>query len=40
MSNEKDIEEVMKLMQADEDFEKLCIGKGKPDDITVVSAWI
>jgi hypothetical protein len=39
--NEQELEEVIKLVQrSDEDFEKLCHGKGKQDDITVVSAWI
>ncbi len=32
--------EILKLLQTEEDFEKLCHGKGKQDDITVVSAWI
>lgn len=35
--------EEMKLethIHQDEDFENLCVGKGKPDDITVVSTWI
>lgn len=39
--NEQEYEEVLKMIQrADEDFEKLCHGRGKQDDITVVSAWI
>lgn len=33
-------DEILKLLQTEEDFEKLCYGKGKQDDITVVSAWI
>lgn len=33
-------DEIMKLLQIESDFERLCHGKGKQDDITVVSAWI
>jgi lipocalin len=36
-----DFEEVLNMVkQKGYDFEKLCYGKGKQDDITVVSAWI
>ncbi|CDW86953.1 UNKNOWN [Stylonychia lemnae] len=28
------------LLKSEQDFESMCYGKGKPDDITVVSMWI
>ncbi len=36
-----EVKEIFKKIKAnDDDFESLSYGKGKPDDITVLSMWI
>lgn len=40
MVDDAELANINYYLQNDIDFEKLCIGKGKQDDITVVSLWI
>ena len=39
-SDEGKMQEVLKILSMEPDYEKLCYGRGKQDDITVVAAWV
>jgi len=34
------VKEILKMLEQEADLEKMSHGRGKPDDITVVAAWV